>query len=69
MPSGQILSRHIDFRALGFTGSSQTGKLIQEEAARTNLKKVILELGGKSPAIVFEDANLKKAVAQTQFNI
>jgi aldehyde dehydrogenase (NAD+) len=69
VPSGQILSRHMDVRALSFTGSSRTGRLIQEEAARTNLKKVILELGGKSPALVFEDANLDKAVAQTQFSI
>ncbi|KAL2138152.1 hypothetical protein VTI28DRAFT_7376 [Corynascus sepedonium] len=69
VPSGQILSRHMDVRALSFTGSSRTGKLIQEEAARTNLKKVILELGGKSPALVFEDANLEKAVEQTQFSI
>ncbi|KAK4243670.1 aldehyde dehydrogenase domain-containing protein [Corynascus novoguineensis] len=69
VPSGQILSRHMDVRALSFTGSSRTGKLIQEEAARTNLKKVILELGGKSPALVFEDANLEKTVEQTQFSI
>ncbi|KAK4187691.1 putative aldehyde dehydrogenase [Podospora australis] len=69
VPSGQILSRHMDVRALSFTGSSRTGKLIQQEAAKTNLKKVILELGGKSPAIIFADANIKKAVAQTQFSI
>lgn len=69
VPSGQILSRHMDVRALSFTGSSRTGKLIQEEAARTNLKKVILELGGKSPAIVFEDADLDKAAAKTQHSI
>lgn len=69
LPSGQILSRHMDVRALSFTGSSRTGKLIQEEAARTNLKKVILELGGKSPALIFADANLAKAVEQTQLSI
>ncbi|KAK4224185.1 putative aldehyde dehydrogenase [Podospora fimiseda] len=69
VPSGQVLSRHMDVRTLSFTGSSRTGKLIQEEAARTNLKKVILELGGKSPAIIFDDANLEKAVKQTQFSI
>ncbi|KAK3315936.1 aldehyde dehydrogenase domain-containing protein [Apodospora peruviana] len=69
VPSGQILSRHMDVRALSFTGSSRTGKLIQEEAAKTNLKKVILELGGKSPAIVFDDCNLNKAVEQTQHSI
>jgi aldehyde dehydrogenase (NAD+) len=69
VPAGQILSRHMDVRALSFTGSSRTGKMIQEEAARTNLKKVVLELGGKSPALIFEDANLEKAAAQTQFSI
>ncbi|KAK5657889.1 hypothetical protein OQA88_2438 [Cercophora sp. LCS_1] len=69
VPSGQLLARHMDVRALSFTGSSRTGKLIQEEAARTNLKKVILELGGKSPAIVFDDANLDKAAQQTQASI
>jgi len=69
LPSGRILSRHMDVRALSFTGSSRTGKLIQEEAARTNLKKVILELGGKSPAIIFADANLDKAIEQTQHSI
>ncbi|KAK0629407.1 aldehyde dehydrogenase domain-containing protein [Bombardia bombarda] len=69
MPSGQVLSGHMDVRALTFTGSSRTGKLIQEEAARTNLKKVILELGGKSPAIVFGDADLDKAAEQTQHSI
>ncbi|KAH6618420.1 Aldehyde/histidinol dehydrogenase [Chaetomium sp. MPI-SDFR-AT-0129] len=69
VPSGQVLSRHMDVRVLSFTGSSRTGKLIQEEAARTNLKKVILELGGKSPALIFEDANLEKAVAQTYFSV
>jgi len=70
VPSGQILSRHVDVRALSFTGSSRTGKLIQEEAARTNLKKVILELGGKSPALIFADVpNLAKAVEQTRLSI
>jgi len=65
LPSGEVLSRHMDVRVLSFTGSSRTGKLIQQAAAQTNLKKVVLELGGKSPAIVFDDANLKKAVEQT----
>ena len=69
LPSGQILSRHMDIRALSFTGSGRTGRLIQEEAARSNLKKVVLELGGKSPALVFDDADLDKAAAQTQFSI
>ncbi|KAK3402359.1 aldehyde dehydrogenase domain-containing protein [Sordaria brevicollis] len=66
VPSGRCLARHMEVRALSFTGSSRTGKLIQEEAAKTNLKSVTLELGGKSPAIVFEDApDLEAAVAAT----
>ncbi|KAL2264486.1 hypothetical protein VTJ83DRAFT_6996 [Remersonia thermophila] len=60
VPSGRILSRHMDVRALSFTGSSRTGKLIQEEAARTSLKKVTLELGGKVPG---------HPAAHTQFSI
>ncbi|CAI4214043.1 unnamed protein product [Parascedosporium putredinis] len=47
----------------------RTGRLIQEVAAKTNLKKVVLELGGKSPAIVFADADVEKAVAETMHSI
>ncbi|KUI66325.1 Aldehyde dehydrogenase [Cytospora mali] len=68
-PSGAVLSSHMDVRVLSFTGSGRTGRLIQEAAARSNLKKVILELGGKSPALIFEDANLEKAVADTSFSV
>ncbi|SPO06221.1 probable aldehyde dehydrogenase [Cephalotrichum gorgonifer] len=63
--SGAAMSSHMDIGVLTFTGSGRTGRLIQEAAAKSNLKKVILELGGKSPAIVFDDANLEKTVAQT----
>lgn len=69
IPSGRCLARHMDVRALSFTGSSRTGKLIQEEAAKTNLKSVTLELGGKSPAVIFEDADLDSAVAATMASI
>lgn len=64
-PSGAMLSSHMDVRALSFTGSCRTGRAIQEAAAKSNLKKVVLELGGKSPALIFEDANLDKAVRDT----
>jgi acyl-CoA reductase-like NAD-dependent aldehyde dehydrogenase len=67
--SGSVLSHHMDVRALTFTGSTRTGRLIQEAASKSNLKLVLLELGGKSPAIVFEDADLDVAVADTQFSI
>jgi len=56
-------------RAINFTGSGATGKLIQEYAAKSNLKKVILELGGKSPAVVFDDADIEKAAAELAFSI
>lgn len=47
---------------ISFTGSINAGRKVQEAAAKSNLKKVSLELGGKSPAIVFEDADLQNAV-------
>ncbi|KAF4443387.1 putative aldehyde dehydrogenase [Fusarium austroafricanum] len=67
--SGAILSSHMDVRVLSFTGSGRTGRMIQAAAAKSNLKNVILELGGKSPAIVFDDADLEKAAADTQHSI
>ncbi|KAH7143450.1 aldehyde dehydrogenase domain-containing protein [Dactylonectria macrodidyma] len=69
LPSGAALAKHMDVRVLTFTGSGRTGRSIQEVAARTNLKKVILELGGKSPAIVFDDADLEKAAEETMHSI
>lgn len=59
----------MDVRAISFTGSCRTGRLIQTAAAKSNLKHVILELGGKSPAIVFEDCDLDDAVAETQTSV
>ena len=64
-PSGATLASHMDIRMVNFTGSTFTGRKIQAAAASSNLKKVVLELGGKSPALVFEDADLKKAAAET----
>jgi aldehyde dehydrogenase (NAD+) len=63
--SGSVLSHHMDIRALSFTGSGRTGRLIQAAAAQSNLKAVMLELGGKSPAIIFDDADLEDAAKQT----
>ena len=67
--SGAILAAHMDVRVLSFTGSCNTGRLIQVAAAKSNFKHVILEMGGKSPAIIFDDANLEKAAAETQNSI
>lgn len=52
---------------LAFTGSTDTGKIVLELAARSNLKSVTLELGGKSPFIICEDADIDKAVEQAHF--
>uniref|UniRef100_A0A8D0L3I1 10-formyltetrahydrofolate dehydrogenase n=1 Tax=Sphenodon punctatus TaxID=8508 RepID=A0A8D0L3I1_SPHPU len=59
---GQRLSEHPDIRKLGFTGSTPIGKQIMKSCAISNLKKVSLELGGKSPLIIFNDCELDKAV-------
>lgn len=67
--SGSVLSHHMDVRVLTFTGSTRTGRFIQEAASKSNLKVVLLELGGKSPAIIFDDANLEVAVADTQHSM
>ncbi len=62
--AGAALSNHPDVDKIAFTGSTEVGKLIVKAAAG-NLKRVSLELGGKSPAIVFPDADLERAVAGT----
>uniref|UniRef100_A0AAY4EB84 10-formyltetrahydrofolate dehydrogenase n=1 Tax=Denticeps clupeoides TaxID=299321 RepID=A0AAY4EB84_9TELE len=59
---GQRLSDHPDIRKLGFTGSTEIGKQIMKSCAVSNVKKVSLELGGKSPLIIFSDCDLDKAV-------
>jgi acyl-CoA reductase-like NAD-dependent aldehyde dehydrogenase len=63
--TGALLSAHMQIRKISFTGSIPTGKKIQVAAAQSNLKRVTLELGGKSPAVVFEDCNLDNAVTWT----
>ena len=59
--SGDVLVRSPDVPVLSFTGSTATGKAISE-AASANLKRVGLELGGKTPLILFEDADLDHAL-------
>ena len=60
VPTGQALVRHPGVDKVAFTGSMQTGKQVMKDAA-DHLAKVTLELGGKSPNIVFEDADLDAA--------
>ncbi|KAI9032380.1 aldehyde dehydrogenase domain-containing protein [Hyaloraphidium curvatum] len=63
--AGQAIIEHPDILKVAFTGSGRTGRRIIEASSKSNLKKVSLELGGKSPAIVFEDADLPAAVKWT----
>lgn len=65
---GDYLVEHEDVNKVAFTGSTEVGKTIMEKASKT-LKRVTLELGGKSPNIVFEDADLEAAVAGSLFGI
>ncbi|EGW02517.1 Retinal dehydrogenase 1 [Cricetulus griseus] len=60
--AGAAISSHMDIDKVAFTGSTQVGKLIKEAAGKSNLKRVTLELGGKSPCIVFADADLDTAI-------
>jgi acyl-CoA reductase-like NAD-dependent aldehyde dehydrogenase len=61
--AGARLAAHPHIDKIAFTGSTEIGKLIAKAAAETNLKRVSLELGGKSPNIVFADADLARAVS------
>lgn len=56
-------------RALSFTGSTKNGRSIQIASAKSNLKKVVFELGGKSPALVFEDADIEQTAKETENSI
>ncbi|KAI8341834.1 aldehyde dehydrogenase domain-containing protein [Chlamydoabsidia padenii] len=67
--AGDALSRHPRIGKIAFTGSTLVGRLIMKAAAESNLKKVTLELGGKSPNIIFDDADLDKAVKWSHFGI
>jgi aldehyde dehydrogenase (NAD+) len=65
--AGAALSGHMDVDKVAFTGETRTGQIVMEAAARSNLKRVSLELGGKSPNIVFADADLDSAVDGAYF--
>ena len=60
--AGAAVAEHYDIDKVAFTGSTEVGKLVMQAAARTNLKRVTLELGGKSPNVVFADADMDAAI-------
>ncbi|EST05427.1 Aldehyde dehydrogenase [Kalmanozyma brasiliensis GHG001] len=59
---GDAITGHMDVDKVAFTGSTAIGKRVMQRAAQSNLKKVTLELGGKSPVVVFDDADIDQAV-------
>jgi len=66
--AGKALTKHPDIKAIAFVGESKTGSMIQAQGAPT-LKRVHFELGGKNPVIVFDDANLDRALDAAIFMI
>ncbi|MBW3594537.1 MAG: aldehyde dehydrogenase family protein [Actinobacteria bacterium] len=66
--AGQALAQHPDVDKIAFTGSTEVGRKILH-ASEGNLKRVSLELGGKSPNIVFADANLKRATKTSMYGV
>jgi aldehyde dehydrogenase (NAD+) len=61
-PVGALLAGHMQIAKIAFTGSANAGRAVTIAAAKSNLKHVSLELGGKSPALIFDDADLDNAV-------
>jgi aldehyde dehydrogenase (NAD+) len=69
LTAGAAIASHMDVDKVAFTGSTEVGHLIMEAAAKSNLKRVSLELGGKSPNIVFADVDLDEAVEGAHFGL
>ncbi|MFO0965428.1 MAG: aldehyde dehydrogenase family protein [Gemmataceae bacterium] len=67
--AGAALTAHKDVDKIAFTGEHTTGQIIMEAAAKSNLKRVTLELGGKSPNVVFADADLDAAAEGAYFGL
>jgi acyl-CoA reductase-like NAD-dependent aldehyde dehydrogenase len=62
VPTGAALTAHMGIDKIAFTGSTEVGRQIMAAAAGSNLKRVSLELGGKSPNVIFADADLDSAI-------
>jgi acyl-CoA reductase-like NAD-dependent aldehyde dehydrogenase len=62
LPTGASIVAHPGVDKVAFTGSTEVGREIMKNAAESNLKRVSLELGGKSPNVIFADANLERAI-------
>ncbi len=69
MTTGNAITGHPDIAKVSFTGSTRAGSAIMENIARTGIKPMTLELGGKSPQLVFADADMDKAAAAVTASI
>src|SRR5439155_7611570 len=67
--AGQALALHMDVDMISFTGSTEVGKLMLVYAGQSNMKRVSLECGGKSPHVVMPDADLRKAAEAIAWGI
>jgi len=67
--TGKAISTHMSIEKVAFTGSTVVGQEIMRDSANTNLKKVTLELGGKSPSIVFDDADIEQAIRWASYGV
>lgn len=67
--AGRHLAQHKDVDKVAFTGSTEVGYEIMRTAHKHNLKRITLELGGKSANIICDDADLDQAVAQSQIGL
>jgi len=67
--AGAAIANHMDIDKVAFTGSAEVGRLILQAAGKSNLKRVSLELGGKSPNIVFADAEMEQAIEGCHFGL
>lgn len=65
---GEPIGRHMDVAMVSFTGSTATGRRFLQYAAESNLKRIVLEMGGKNPAVVMDDAEDLDSVAQHVVN-
>jgi acyl-CoA reductase-like NAD-dependent aldehyde dehydrogenase len=62
VPTGAAITANMDIDKVAFTGSTEVGRKVMQAAASSNLKRVSLELGGKSPLVIFADADISRAV-------
>ncbi|OBT84083.1 hypothetical protein VE02_07015 [Pseudogymnoascus sp. 03VT05] len=63
--TGALMASHMGIKKISYTGSVSSGRKVQIAATNSNLKRVTLELSGKSPSIIFKDADLENALVHS----